>query len=92
VRERPPEGGRFLLGFFAPSGFFAPRLLAMPLTVIPAKAGIHFAFGRRSKWIPAFAGMTGWRPFAGIMDWTPFVGIMGWTPFVGMTGQGLRRR
>jgi len=34
-----------------------------PRSVIPAKAGIHFAFRRlrrstRSKWIPAFAGMT----------------------------------
>jgi len=32
-------------------------------SVIPAKAGIHFAFRRsgrraRAKWIPAFAGMT----------------------------------
>jgi hypothetical protein len=26
--------------------------------VIPAKAGIHCAFVARSKWIPAFAGMT----------------------------------
>jgi len=36
-----------------------------PLTVIPAQAGIHFAFtpplsraDPRPKWIPAFAGMT----------------------------------
>jgi hypothetical protein len=27
-------------------------------TVIPAKAGIHFARALKSKWIPAFAGMT----------------------------------
>ncbi|MET0231128.1 MAG: hypothetical protein ABW186_09380 [Rhodanobacteraceae bacterium] len=26
--------------------------------VIPADAGIHFALARRSRWIPAFAGMT----------------------------------
>jgi hypothetical protein len=26
--------------------------------VIPAKAGIHFDFVRRARWIPAFAGMT----------------------------------
>jgi hypothetical protein len=26
--------------------------------VIPAKAGIHFALGRKSKWVPAFAGTT----------------------------------
>jgi hypothetical protein len=34
-----------------------------PISVIPAKAGIHFALAPRcktqkSKWIPAFAGMT----------------------------------
>jgi hypothetical protein len=28
------------------------------LDVIPADAGIHFAFSTRAKWIPAFAGMT----------------------------------
>jgi hypothetical protein len=28
------------------------------LTVIPAKAGIHFYLPARAKWIPAFAGMT----------------------------------
>src|SRR6185312_11717885 len=27
-------------------------------SVVPAKAGIHFDFGRRSKWVPAFAGTT----------------------------------
>jgi len=27
-------------------------------TVIPAKAGIHFAVTRKSQWIPAFAAMT----------------------------------
>src|SRR5688500_16510540 len=27
-------------------------------TVIPAKAGTHVASGRRSSWVPAFAGMT----------------------------------
>jgi hypothetical protein len=26
--------------------------------VIPAKAGIHFDFLSKTKWIPAFAGMT----------------------------------
>ena len=30
-------------------------------TVIPAKAGIHFALAPNAKWIPAFAGMTGLR-------------------------------
>jgi hypothetical protein len=29
-----------------------------PYAVIPAKAGIHFALALKSKWIPAFAGMT----------------------------------
>jgi len=29
--------------------------------VIPAKAGIHFAFCIRTPWIPAFAGMTAMR-------------------------------
>jgi hypothetical protein len=27
-------------------------------TVIPAKAGIHFCSGEKSKWVPDFAGMT----------------------------------
>jgi hypothetical protein len=32
---------------------------AKPLvTVIPAKAGIHFAFDERQKWVPTFAGTT----------------------------------
>jgi hypothetical protein len=31
------------------------------LTVIPAKAGIHFALLAEAKWIPAFAGMTAVR-------------------------------
>jgi hypothetical protein len=35
---------------------------ATPRTVIPAKAGIHFALARKSKWIPAFAGMTAAGP------------------------------
>ena len=26
--------------------------------VIPAKAGIHVGLARKSKWVPAFAGMT----------------------------------
>jgi hypothetical protein len=28
------------------------------MTVIPAKAGIHFALMQKRRWIPAFAGMT----------------------------------
>jgi hypothetical protein len=28
------------------------------IPVVPAKAGTHFDFARRAKWIPAFAGMT----------------------------------
>ncbi|MET0232233.1 MAG: hypothetical protein ABW186_14965 [Rhodanobacteraceae bacterium] len=40
------------------------RNIATPFTVIPAKAGIHCALARKSKWIPAFAGMTGGGTFA----------------------------
>jgi hypothetical protein len=28
------------------------------MTVIPAKAGIHFDLAVKAQWIPAFAGMT----------------------------------
>ena len=48
-------GARVAAQALSPEG---PR----PLTVIPAKAGIHFAvsrFPRKSKWVPAFAGTTG---------------------------------
>jgi hypothetical protein len=39
------------------------RSFDLPLFVIPAQAGIHFDFdfaatSQKSKWIPAFAGMT----------------------------------
>jgi hypothetical protein len=46
--------------------------------VIPAKAGIHFAFARptrRSKWIPAFAGMTALAAFAGMTALAAFAGM-----------------
>jgi len=37
----------------------APRESATtPHAVVPAKAGTHVDFLRKTKWIPAFAGMT----------------------------------
>jgi hypothetical protein len=36
---------------------------ALLLSVVPAKAGIHLSAALpRDRWIPAFAGMTGWAP------------------------------
>ena len=39
-------------------GPMRPQVVGQESAVIPAKAGIHFALVRKSKWVPAFAGTT----------------------------------
>ncbi|HEX2825912.1 MAG TPA: hypothetical protein VHP37_06170 [Burkholderiales bacterium] len=39
-----------------------------------------------TKWIPAFAGMTGLHAFAGMTGFSTFAGMTGFSAFAGMTG------
>jgi hypothetical protein len=62
-RDGPEFPARFVFAFGAVRAF---QFRHPASSVIPAEAGIHCDFilraAEKAKWIPAFAGMTGWRP------------------------------